>query len=349
MASPQLENGHTRIANEILEALARLPIASNHWQVLFCIIRKTYGFNKKADWISNSQIETSTGLCSSVVSRALRQLVARKIIIRAGKLIGIQKNWEDWQGMKDRLPPTPKKERKLKIYRPDGYIGIYHTAVEPEYQIMVSAQGYVLEHRLVIARKLGRCLESWEIVHHKDGNKGNNSEDNLELLPTATEHLSSMAAQKRIKDLEKQLAELQRKVSEPLAEQSSLHIANLAEQSSSDVANLANPVANLANPSRKVSSRRVIQKTKDNTIQKKTHGEFKNVLLTDEEFQKLKEKFTSEVDNMIEQLSAYIASKGKKYKSHYATILSWQRRKDGTNKHSRELPKSYTAPPKYGD
>lgn len=60
---------------------------------------------------------------------------------------------------------------------------------------------------------------------------------------------------------------------------------------------------------------------------KDKYGEFKNVLLTDEEYHKL------EISNLltyIEKLSSYIASTGKRYKSHYATILNWSR-KDGKN------------------
>lgn len=55
------------------------------------------------------------------------------------------------------------------------------------------------------------------------------------------------------------------------------------------------------------------------------YGEFKNVKLTDDEYNKLKEK---ELLPYIEKLSSYIASKGKKYKSHYATILTWSRKND---------------------
>ncbi|MCW6665439.1 replisome organizer [Aerococcaceae bacterium NML191219] len=58
---------------------------------------------------------------------------------------------------------------------------------------------------------------------------------------------------------------------------------------------------------------------------KKKYGAFENVLLTDDEHNKLKEQF-SDIDVRIERLSEYIASSGKSYKSHYATILSWARK-----------------------
>ena len=58
---------------------------------------------------------------------------------------------------------------------------------------------------------------------------------------------------------------------------------------------------------------------------KHKYGEYNNVLLTDEELDKLKTKFP-DWENRIENLSLYIESKGARYKSHYATILSWARR-----------------------
>ncbi|WP_311983961.1 phage replisome organizer N-terminal domain-containing protein [Vagococcus carniphilus] len=58
---------------------------------------------------------------------------------------------------------------------------------------------------------------------------------------------------------------------------------------------------------------------------KHKHGEFNNVLLTDEELEKLKKEFT-DWEKRIDNLSIYIGSSGKKYKSHYLTILSWARK-----------------------
>lgn len=68
------------------------------------------------------------------------------------------------------------------------------------------------------------------------------------------------------------------------------------------------------------------QHTRSKEEKKKTYGQFSNVFLSDEEHQKLKERFNGSAESKIETLSEYIASHGKKYKSHYATILSWSRK-----------------------
>lgn len=61
-----------------------------------------------------------------------------------------------------------------------------------------------------------------------------------------------------------------------------------------------------------------------NKKEKISFGEFKNVLLSEEELEKLKQRFP-DYELRIEKLSNYIASKGDGYKSHYATILNWAR------------------------
>ena len=58
---------------------------------------------------------------------------------------------------------------------------------------------------------------------------------------------------------------------------------------------------------------------------KHKYGEYNNVLLTDEELEKLKEEYC-DYETRIERLSSYVASTGKKYKSHYATIRNWARK-----------------------
>ena len=61
---------------------------------------------------------------------------------------------------------------------------------------------------------------------------------------------------------------------------------------------------------------------------KNKYGQFENVLLTDDEHQKLVERFPMDYNDRIDNLSEYMASKGKRYKSHYATILAWARKEN---------------------
>lgn len=65
------------------------------------------------------------------------------------------------------------------------------------------------------------------------------------------------------------------------------------------------------------------------TNNKKTYGVCENVLLTEEEHQKV---INAGYTELIDELSLYISSKGAKYKSHYSTILAWGRRREKENK-----------------
>lgn len=62
------------------------------------------------------------------------------------------------------------------------------------------------------------------------------------------------------------------------------------------------------------------------------HGENGNVMLTDDEFNRLAERMgVSKRNEYIEKLGDYMASTGKNYKNHYATIRNWFRQ-DGDKK-----------------
>ena len=101
MASPQLEDGFTSIANEIIEALMKINLSPYESRVLWFIIRKTYGFNKKTDWISLSQFAKGTYLDRRLVHRALKKLSSKKMIViyRDDKFrirYGFQKDYTRW-------------------------------------------------------------------------------------------------------------------------------------------------------------------------------------------------------------------------------------------------------------
>ena len=64
-----------------------------------------------------------------------------------------------------------------------GYVFVY----TPDHPFAI-ARSYVLEHRLVLEKRLGRYLLPGEIGHHKDGIKDNNEDENLYLCKTNSEH-----------------------------------------------------------------------------------------------------------------------------------------------------------------
>lgn len=106
MASPQKENGYTPIANELVEALGKIRISGEASQVLWVILRKTYGYQKKADKIAVSQFSSCTSMSKIAVQKAITKLTSMKIITKKGsdsvKEYCVVKDYSTWK-------PVPKK------------------------------------------------------------------------------------------------------------------------------------------------------------------------------------------------------------------------------------------------
>lgn len=112
------------------------------------------------DNMSQVAISEAFGVCVPVVARALRENGA----FIPGRASGARHGM--WKG-------------GITLHE-SGYRLIRLPIDHPFYSMAV-AQGYVPEHRLVMAQKLGRPLTNNETVHHKDGDRLNNNLDNLQL------------------------------------------------------------------------------------------------------------------------------------------------------------------------
>ncbi len=97
-----------------------------------------------------------------------------------------------------------KGGRRVNNY---GYIEIKLTPDDFFYS-MTGKDSYVFEHRLVMARHLGRCLHRWEIIHHKNHIRGDNGLKNLQLY-SDNKHKQLTILENRIMYLEKRVTLLE--------------------------------------------------------------------------------------------------------------------------------------------
>lgn len=129
---------------------------------------------------------------------------------------------------------------------------------------------------------------------------------------------------------------------------------NLSQQKSESMRGNQNAVKNFEKvlKQRKTDKNRVKQKKQEEEVEEEKEIEVEEenikkekntkkkflefVLLTDDEYSKLKERFgTQWADERIDRLNSYIWSTWKRYKSHYFTILSWSKNDPGTTTHSQ--------------
>ena len=113
MASPQIKDGYTKIANELLDALCQLHLSGNEWSFVHALIRKTYGYNKKEDWITNTQIADLTGLHRVRVSEAKSKLLEKGIVTEKRNKISLVKNYERWKVVTEKRNSVTEKRNKV--------------------------------------------------------------------------------------------------------------------------------------------------------------------------------------------------------------------------------------------
>jgi len=100
ICSPQLEKGHTRIANELLEAIIAYPFTMAQLKVLLVVVRKTYGWRKKKAQISYGTISYLTGLNKRYVKKVVEQLVKDRVLLKeknsSKNILGLNKRYLHW-------------------------------------------------------------------------------------------------------------------------------------------------------------------------------------------------------------------------------------------------------------
>jgi len=96
MANVQLENGYTRIANELLEQIIFRDFSKNQLNIILFIIRLSYGCNKKNAFISTKSKFQLAGVHKNHIKNSLEYLQANKVIIIDNNIYSLNKNIDEW-------------------------------------------------------------------------------------------------------------------------------------------------------------------------------------------------------------------------------------------------------------
>lgn len=115
-----LDDGYARLSNMLLEAYSGADLTKRHFKVLLAILRKTYGWNKPMDRISDSQLSEITKLPVKRCNEAKLELVRMNVIKQQGGVFGPNKNISEWC-IPQSEGKSPKTREKTSLKMRESY------------------------------------------------------------------------------------------------------------------------------------------------------------------------------------------------------------------------------------
>jgi hypothetical protein len=168
MAAPQIEDGFTMLANELLEAIYRYRSNAVQKDLLLVLIPFTYGFHRKSWPLGITFLARETGHHKQTVAKEVKELIrARVVVVVKGysfdrpRTLGLQKDYEKW------LPMKTHAGSKM-IDRPESesiQIPIGQVPDTPVIQVTEIPAGEVTEH---IKKKRNINKDSVGVVESKN-------------------------------------------------------------------------------------------------------------------------------------------------------------------------------------
>lgn len=108
MDEPRLDDGYTRIVNPLVEALAATKLSSMEFRLIMAVVRKTYGYRRGKDRITDSQLAEIMGVSRTKVCTVRNRLMRAKILLRLDGCLKLNTCTEQWElPEKKTRPPRP--------------------------------------------------------------------------------------------------------------------------------------------------------------------------------------------------------------------------------------------------
>src|SRR6266567_2369413 len=160
------------------------------WKVSSCLIWKQCQKCKKIflTWQGHLKRGKNHGLYCNISCR--QKVNIRRYLLASGKY---RHPMSEKQKQRQRNAMMGKRNWAWKggvtYFKTHGnYVGVKYVRCPKEYTGMARKDGYVMEHRLLVAQQVGRLLKRAEVVHHFDHNPANNSLNNLLLFASNRDH-----------------------------------------------------------------------------------------------------------------------------------------------------------------
>lgn len=100
-ANPQLENGYTRLANELFETIIEYPFTCAELRIILLVIRRTYGWKTSKSYISYGSVARKLRIDIRYVKRRINKLIFENVLVKEKtgweNRIGLNKQYTSWQ------------------------------------------------------------------------------------------------------------------------------------------------------------------------------------------------------------------------------------------------------------
>lgn len=219
MANPQIENGFTRLANELQDAFIKFKITKRQRNILDLIIRLSYGCQKKVAFIPALKYFAAFGVSKQNIRTELEKLEAARVITwdRARCFFALNKNYDEWQlepesqfdeqSLKDlialQLYPSYSPQVRKKRTQKEKEVRKKRTNIIEGSQKANSIVRKRRTHKFAKSepRKLAKPRQDWAGGNSKDSIKDNNKNNSFIDIAAAKNNTAERKNQEQINQI----------------------------------------------------------------------------------------------------------------------------------------------------